>query len=152
MCNVTLCCLYWHKCPHVTDLQSKSTSRSGHVLLSGGEATGGRFSSISACALFANSPQPRYAPRPSSSSVGAPQEGAERGRSSAPGQVCGSALPSPGQRSFPSCGDSSSPAAEVGEAPKRYGQVSHRCKWLINVPDDYTLKIILTRCVEMLRK
>lgn len=105
------------------------------------------------CLRTVNNPQPRYAPRPSSSSVGAPQEGAERARSSAPGQVCGSALPSPGQRSYPSCGDSSSsPAAEVGEAPKRYGQVPHRCKWLINVPDDYTLKIILTLCVEMLRK
>lgn len=43
-------------------------------------------------------------------------------------------------------------AAEAGEAPKRYGQASHRCKWLINVPDDHTLKIILTLCVEMLQK
>lgn len=54
-CNVTLCCLYWHKCPHVTNLQPISVAHSRHVLLLGGEAVSRRFTSSSACAQWTDS-------------------------------------------------------------------------------------------------
>lgn len=116
-CVMLLCCLYQYKCPHVTNVQDLSPVPDTFC-------SPGSFPSPSACAEWTDHSPAGHWAQPS---PGAAQTAAEPVHSWSPAR-CGVAhgpLLAPSLTFLPGSTE---------------GQVSHRTQWLINVPDDYSLK------------